>query len=75
MADDPLTPGLSPDPVEKLEKKMTTTQSKVESVRKVKKPGYEAEVDKLVGTIEADQTAIEGWLARRGVIQAMCDFQ
>jgi hypothetical protein len=67
-----LTPGLSPDPVEKLEKKVATTQTKVEVARKAKKPGFEAEVDRLVGTIEADQTAIEGWLARRGVIQAMC---
>lgn len=57
--------------MEKLERKVVVTQSKVETTRRAKKPGYEVEVDKLVGAIEADQAAIEGWHARRGVIQAM----
>lgn len=60
---------LGGDQVERLRKRVEANQRKLDGVREAKKVGWEAEEDKLVGAIEADQRAIEVGLRRRVFIR------
>lgn len=63
---------LSPDHVDRLRKRIDTTGHKLETVRQVKKDGWENEADKLAVAIEKDQATIAALLARRVFIRARC---
>ena len=56
---------LSGDPVEKLKKRTDGNSLKLEAIKNARKEGWAAEADKVLGTIELDQSAINAFLARR----------
>ncbi|KAL5513289.1 MVP1 [Sanghuangporus vaninii] len=56
---------LSSDNVERLKKRIETTQSKLEGIRVAQKDGWEQEVDRLSGLVEHDQATIASLLNRR----------
>ncbi|CDZ97971.1 Membrane coat complex Retromer, subunit VPS5/SNX1, Sorting nexins, and related PX domain-containing proteins [Phaffia rhodozyma] len=60
---------LSQDPVPKLRKRIEQTKGKMTQTEQARKPGFEAEIDRLRGIIESDESAIEGHNARQGVIR------
>ncbi|KAI5480508.1 sorting nexin mvp1 [Pseudohyphozyma bogoriensis] len=55
----------SHDAVDKLKKRVESNMRKVETVREVRKPAFEVELDKLASSIEADQRQIDLLLRRR----------
>jgi len=61
---------LSIDQVERLKKRVESTQAKLNSVRDGQKDGGSVEAEKLVQSIETDQTAIVAQLNRRVYIRA-----
>ena len=61
---------LSIDQVERLKKRVETTQLKLTSLRDSQKDGSGNEVEKLVQSIETDQTTIMAQLNRRVYIRA-----
>jgi sorting nexin-8 len=61
---------LSIDQVERLKKRVESTQAKLASVRDSQKDGSGSELEKLVQSIEADQTTIVAQLSRRVYIRA-----
>lgn len=61
---------LSIDQVERLKKRVETTQAKLKTVKDAQKDGWEHEADKLVQSIETDQTTITAQLNRRVYIRA-----
>ena len=61
---------LSIDQVERLKKRVESTQTKLNSVRDAKKDGWDSEAEKLVQIIETDQAAIGAQLNRRVYIRA-----
>jgi len=61
---------LSIDQVERLRKRVESTQVKLESIRESQKEGGKDEVEKLVGSIEKDQATITAQLSRRIYIRA-----
>ncbi|KAL1406013.1 Sorting nexin mvp1 [Vanrija albida] len=61
---------LSRDSVDSLRKRIEALQAKIEKTRQAQKPGYEAEVEKLVIAIDQDNTAIDNLLHRRVFIRA-----
>ena len=60
---------LSGDNVERLKKRIESTQSKLEGIRVAQKDGWEGEVDRLSGLVERDQTTIASLLNRRVYIR------
>ena len=60
---------LSGDNVERLKKRIETTQMKVEGIRAAQKEGWKDEVDKLNNTVERDQVTIQSLLNRRVFIR------
>jgi len=61
---------LSIDQVERLRKRVETTQAKHESIKDAQKDGWEDEANKLAITIEKDQATITAQLNRRIYIRA-----
>ena len=61
---------LSIDQVERLKKRVESTQTKLNSVRDAQKDGWGTEAEKLVLSIETDQTTITAQLNRRVYIRA-----
>lgn len=61
---------LSIDQVERLKKRVESTQTKLNSIRDAQKDGWGAEAEKLVLSIETDQTTITAQLNRRVYIRA-----
>lgn len=61
---------LSIDQVERLKKRVESTQVKLDSTRDSQKDSGKDEVDKLVGSIEKDQATIAAQLNRRVYIRA-----
>lgn len=61
---------LSIDQVERLKKRVESTQAKLESVRGAQKDGWGSEVEKLAKSIEADQATIGAQRDRRVYIRA-----
>ena len=61
---------LSIDQVERLKKRVESTQAKHKSIEDAKKDGWETEANKLVQSIENDQATITGQLNRRVYIRA-----
>ncbi|WOO83512.1 Sorting nexin MVP1 [Vanrija pseudolonga] len=61
---------LSRDSVDTLRKRIEGLQGKIEKTRQAQKPGYEAEVEKLVIAIDQDNTTIDNLLHRRVFIRA-----
>ncbi|KAI0251426.1 hypothetical protein BJV78DRAFT_1361570 [Lactifluus subvellereus] len=61
---------LSVDQVERLKKRVDTNALKLESVKAVKKDGWEDEADKVAGNIEKDKATISAQLNRRVFIRA-----
>ena len=61
---------LSIDQVERLRKRVESTQVKLESVREAQKDGPGDEMKKLVQSIETDQATITDQLSRRLYIRA-----
>jgi len=61
---------LSIDQVERLKKRVESTQVKHESVKDAEREGWEGEAGKLVEIIEKDQAAIAAQLNRRVYIRA-----
>ena len=60
---------LSGDNVERLKKRIETTQMKIEGIRAAQKEGWKGEVDKLNGVVERDQVTIQSLLNRRVFIR------
>ena len=61
---------LSIDQVERLKKRVESTQVKLSSITDAQKDGWDNEAKKLVQTIETDQTTIVAQLNRRVYIRA-----
>lgn len=61
---------LSIDQVERLRKRVESTQAKLKSLGDAKKDGWEEEADKLVQNIDKDQATITAQLNRRTYIRA-----
>jgi sorting nexin-8 len=61
---------LSIDQVDRLKKRVESTQAKLNNVRDAQKDGWGNEAEKLVQTIEADQATIAAQLNRRVYIRA-----
>ena len=61
---------LSIDQVERLKKRVESSQTKLGSMREAQKEGSKDEMDKLVGEIEKDQATIASQLNRRVYIRA-----
>jgi len=61
---------LSIDQVERLKKRIETTQAKHKSIEDAKKDGWEIEANKLALNIENDQAIITAQLNRRVYIRA-----
>jgi len=60
---------LSGDQVEKLKKHVETNSQKLEAIKNARKEGWAAEADKVLSSIELDQSAIASALARRVFIR------
>ena len=63
---------LSGDNVERLKKRIETTQMKLEGIRAAQKEGWAQEVDKLTSLVERDQITIQQLLNRRIFIRYSC---
>ena len=63
---------LSGDSVERLKKRIETTQMKLEGIRAAQKEGWAQEVDRLTTVIERDQLTIQQLLNRRIFIRYSC---
>lgn len=63
---------LSGDNVERLKKRIETTQMKLEGIRAAQKEGWAQEVDRLTTVIERDQLTIQQLLNRRIFIRYSC---
>lgn len=61
---------LAPDAVDKLRKRVVTSQNKIESVTSAAKPQWEVEVDNLNKKIGDDNATIEKLLKRRLYIRS-----
>ena len=61
---------LSIDQVDRLKKRVESTQAKLESTREAQKDSGKDEMEKLVGSIEKDQASIAAQLNRRVYIRA-----
>lgn len=60
---------LSGDNVDRLKKRIETTQSKLEGIRVAAKDGWQEEVDKLSNAVEKDQATISSLMNRRVFIR------
>ncbi|OCF31380.1 sorting nexin MVP1 [Kwoniella heveanensis BCC8398] len=61
---------LSKDSVDALRKKVETRSKKIDGLKSAAKPGWEAEVDKLVAATDQDNSTIASLLSRRVFIRA-----
>lgn len=60
---------LSGDQVDKLKKRIEVSSHKLQGIKDAKKDGWAAEADKVLGSIEMDQSAIATALSRRVFIR------
>jgi len=60
---------LSGDQVDKLKKRIETNTFKLESIKQAKKDGWAVEADKIMASVEMDQSAITFALSRRVFIR------